>query len=263
MRRLVGFIYDRRDWFSLLLSLTVSLLLLSNNDSAEIQILRGKANSILSVLYTPVNWVEGIGTLREENQALSEKALQLSLLNSELLHYKIENERLREMLFYGEQSGLNLVPARVLSTGISPLMTTVNISAGSNHGIRPNLAVVSVDGVAGKTISVGPSTAIVQLMTDYNFRLSVKLENSGTVGILRWKEGNVFEVWEIPKATEIEVGEQIITSGYSDIFPPNLAVGEVTGIIDRAGMLHKIAVARAHTDFTTLGHLFVVKRQEP
>ena len=98
-------------------------------------------------------------------------------------------------------------------------------------------------------------------MVDYSFRLSVKLEKSGTTGIMRWREGNVFEVWEIPKATEVEVGERIITSGYSDIFPPNLAVGFVLGIIDRPEMMHKIAVAKANTDFTTLGHLFVISSE--
>ena len=65
-------------------------------------------------------------------------------------------------------------------------------------------------------------------------------------------------MWEIPKATGIEVGERIVTSGYSDIFPPNLAVGYVTGTIDQPEMLHKVAVSKANTDFTTLGHLFVI-----
>ena len=95
-------------------------------------------------------------------------------------------------------------------------------------------------------------------MVNYSFRLSVRLEKSGTAGIMRWREGDIFEVWEIPKATEIEVGERIITSGYSDIFPPNLAVGFVAGIIDRPEMMHKIAVAKSYTDFTTLVHLFVI-----
>ena len=258
MRKLVGFIVDNRDWFSLTFSIALSLLLLSNNESPDVQILRGKFNSVLSVIYAPANWVQGVGTLREENNVLRAKAVQLSLLNSELLQYKTENERLKAMLDYKESVGTFLLPARVVSTGLSPLMKVVNINVGSQQDVRPNLAVVSVDGVVGKTVSVGPATTVVQLMVDYSFRLSVKLEKSGTTGIMRWREGDIFEVWEIPKATEIEVGERIITSGYSDIFPPNLAVGFVSGIIDRPEMMHKIAVAKANTDFTTLGHLFVI-----
>ena len=258
MRRLVGFIVDNRDWFFLTFSVALSLLLLSNNESPDVQILRGKVNSVLSVIYAPGNWVQGIGTLREENDVLRAKAVQLSLLNSEMLQYKTENERLKAMLDYKESVGMFLLPTRVVSTGLSPLMKVVNINVGSQQDVRPNLAVVSVDGVVGKTVSVGPTTTVVQLMTDYSFRLSVKMEKSGTIGIMRWREGNVFEVWEIPKATGIEVGERIVTSGYSDIFPPNLAVGYVTGTIDQPEMLHKVAVSKANTDFTTLGHLFVI-----
>ena len=102
MRKLFGFIVDNRDWFSLTFSIALSLFLLSNNESPDVQILRGKFNSVLSVIYAPVNWVQGIGTLREENDALRAKAVQLSLLNSELLHYKTENERLKAMLDYKE-----------------------------------------------------------------------------------------------------------------------------------------------------------------
>ena len=81
------------------------------------------------------------------------------------------------------------------------------------------------------------------------------------MGILYWSDNDQFEVWEIPRTTQVEIGDRIVTSGYSDIFPPNLPVGTVTGIIDRPEMLHKIAIASAFADFTTLGHLFIVKEQ--
>ncbi|MBH30897.1 MAG: rod shape-determining protein MreC [Candidatus Marinimicrobia bacterium] len=262
MRRLLGFIFDNRDWFSLFLASVLSLALLNNNDSPNLQILRGKVNSVVSILFIPVNWVQGIGTLKEKNAALESRIMQLSLLNSQLINYKEDNERLRSMLQYKESGRLSLIAGRVISTGLSPLMTAVNVQVGAENNLRPNLAVVNTDGVVGKTISVGPSSVMVQLMTDYSFRLSVRIERSGTVGILRWHDKDQFEVWEIPRATEVEIGDRIVTSGYSDIFPPNLPVGTVTGIIDRPDMLHKIALTSVFTDFTTLGHLFIVKEQD-
>lgn len=259
MRKLVGFILDNRDWFSIFIALTLSISLLSNNDSPNIQILRGKINSVMSILFAPANWVKGIGILKEENATLKYKVLQLSLLNSKLLHYKDDNERLRNMLAYKDATTLTLIPGRVTSTGLSPLITAVTINVGPGHDLRPNLAVINVDGVVGKTISVGPETAVVQLMTDYSFRLSVKIARSETVGILRWHDGNNFQVWEIPQATKVNVGDRIVTSGYSDIFPPDLPVGSVSDVIVRSDMLQKIAVGSAYADFTTIGHVFVVK----
>jgi hypothetical protein len=76
MRRLLGFIFDNRDWFSLFFAVIFSLSLLSNNDSPNLRILRGQVNSVVSILFGPVNWVKGIGTLREENAALESRIVQ-------------------------------------------------------------------------------------------------------------------------------------------------------------------------------------------
>lgn len=259
MRRVIGFLQERRDYVVLILSLIVSLYFLFSNESREVQILRGKANSFFSVLYRPLMWVKGINELRTENELLREKVMQLALLNSTLLKYEYENDRLRVMLDFKRRSRLELVPARVVSQGISPISSSITIDVGRDHGIRENMAVLSTVGVVGKTVSVGSKASIVQIMTDYNFRLSVKLERSGSTGILRWKDRGEFEVWELPKAANLEAGERVVTSGFSDIFPEDLPVGEVTGISSSSEMLERIALATAYTDFRMLEHVFVAK----
>lgn len=260
MRRLLGILYEWRDYFSLLFAVTISLYLLFSKDVKQVQILRAKANTVFSVLYSPVVWVEGINELKTENEILQKRVVQLKLLNSLLLYNKFENDRLREMLEYERNTVLNLIPAKVVGMGVSSLITSILIDVGENFGIVPNMAVISMFGLVGKVITVSNNTSLVQIMSDYNFRVSVKLEESGTTGILRWKSGNIFEVWEISKSVGVKIGERIVTSGYSDIFPENLPVGEVTGIIDRREMLHKIVVAKALSKFTALQHVFVVSK---
>ena len=92
MRKIIGFIFDNRDWFSLLSAIILSLTLLNTNDSSNIQIIRGKTNSVFAIFFAPGNWLKDISTLKNENINLKNKVLQLSLFNSELLHYKNENE---------------------------------------------------------------------------------------------------------------------------------------------------------------------------
>ena len=67
MRKVIGFIYDNRDWFSLLSAVILSITLLNTNDSPNIQIIRGKANSAFAVFFTPANWLKDIGALKNEN----------------------------------------------------------------------------------------------------------------------------------------------------------------------------------------------------
>ncbi|MBC8174578.1 MAG: rod shape-determining protein MreC [Candidatus Marinimicrobia bacterium] len=260
MRRLLGFLYERREYVALLLTVILSLYFIFSNSSPEIQILRGKANTVFSIIYSPVMWVRGISEIRVDNEILHEKVMQLELVNSSLLTYKEENDLLRSMLDYKRETQMELVSARVINMGISPMTTSITIDVGKNYNIEPNMAVISIHGTVGKTVTVGDKVSIVQIMPDYNFRISAKLEESGSIGILRWKVGETFELWEIPKPVEVRIGERVLTSGFSDIFPPNLPIGKVTGIIDRREMLHKIIIAKTYTDFSSLQHVFVVKK---
>ncbi|MBF89139.1 MAG: rod shape-determining protein MreC [Candidatus Marinimicrobia bacterium] len=259
MRKIIGFIFDNRDWFSLLCAIFFSLIILNNNNSHNIQLIRGKTNSVFSVFFIPGNWLKDLGTLKSENDNLKNKILQLSLFNSELLRYKNENEELREMLDYKNNTELSIIPGKVTSRGLSPLLTAITIDVGPGYNLMPNMPIVNVEGIVGKTISVTSQTALVQLLTDYSFRLSVKLQETETIGILRWRKGDIFEVWEIPRASNVNIGDRIVTSGYSDIFPSDLPVGKVIKIIDRPEMLHKIAIGSAYVDFNSLGHVFVIK----
>ena len=58
---------------------------------------------------------------------------------------------------------------------------------------------------------------------------SLELAKEGNIKI---KQDNLFEIWEIPKTTNVSVNERVLTSGFSDIFPSNLFVGKVVKIID-------------------------------
>ena len=62
-------------------------------------------------------------------------------------------------------------------------------------------------------------------ISDNNFRLSVRIMPSGAVGILRWYDANVCKVYEVQKNVDINIGDRVITSGFSKIYPPKLPVG--------------------------------------
>ena len=98
MRRFLGFLVERKDYVTLILAVIFSIALLSSDDSEEIRIIRGKTNDVLNVLYSPVQWVRDVNILKRENEILKSRSVQLKLLNSSLINYKYENERLREML---------------------------------------------------------------------------------------------------------------------------------------------------------------------
>ena len=259
MRRFLGFLVERKDYVSLILAVIFSIALISSDESEEIRIIRGKTNDVLNVVYSPIQWVRDVNILKRENEILKVTAVQLKLLNSSLLNSKYENERLREMLEFKKQRPLELIPGRVVNKGMSAVLNSISIDIGTREGIEENSAVMGIDGIVGKTVIVGENSSIVQILQDYNARVSVKLETSGATGILRWREKDTFEVWEIPKAIPVQISERILTSGHSDIYPENLPVGQVIEVIDRPEMLHKIIKAEAFTDFSSIQYVFVVR----
>ena len=262
MRKIIGYILDNRDYFIFIITIIISILLITNNKSQNIQTIKSKFGFVNYYINLPKSFYNDILSIRDKNKLLNERLVDINLKNSELNHLIFENQKLKALLEYKDNIKLSLITTRVINFGISPFLNSVNIDLGSNNNIVPNLPVIDLNGVIGKTISTYSKTSTVQLMTDYNFRLSVKLEKSGTIGILRYKNDNFFEIREIPITTIISVNERVVTSGFSDIFPPNLFVGKIARIESKPNMIQKVAIVKTNTNFSNLEYLFLIKEKK-
>ena len=160
---------------------------------------RGKAADVISFFSSPIAVVKSLLFLEEENQLLREKTLSLSLQVESMLNLQKENEELLAMLDFKKQTKLIIRPARVVNKGTQPNLLSIVIDAGQVDGIMKNQAVLTPDGVIGKTIESGDQASIVQLMSDANFRLSVRILPSGATGILRFVNGNTAQIREVQK----------------------------------------------------------------
>ncbi|MEE8336361.1 MAG: rod shape-determining protein MreC [Candidatus Neomarinimicrobiota bacterium] len=258
MRNLYFFLTKQKDHLIFILALGLSLSLLSNHDSPDLNLLRGKSIDILGHIISPVTWINSMLKLEEETQLLREKNIQITLEMESLIRAGEENQRLRELLNFKNESNLVLLPARVLNSGVSSNLTALTLDVGTTSGIKINQPVITPDGVVGKTILVGENTAVVQMLSDVNFRLSVRIMPSGTVGILRWKNNNICQIWELQKNAPINVDDQVVTSGFSHIYPRNLPVGRVIGVLEERGSFQKIAQVRIKPELSSLMNLFVV-----
>jgi rod shape-determining protein MreC len=115
-------------------------------------------------------------------------------------------------------------------------------------------------GVIGKIISTSKSSAEVQLISDVNFRLSVKIVPDDVEGILRWIGDDICEIAELKKISDIKIGDVVLTSNLSIYFPPNLPVGEVISIFEKSDSSNRIVRMKLYSDLSTINQLFVVQR---
>ena len=137
-------------------------------------------------------------------------------------------------------------------------MSSLIINRGLNDGVAENFSVLSSKGVIGKITSVSESSSEVQLISDVNFRLSVKIVPDEVEGILRWIGDDVCEIAELKKISDIEIGDIVLTSNLSIFFQPNLPVGEVISIFEKSDSSDRVVKIKLFSDLSTVNQLFVL-----
>ena len=259
MRILYLIILKRKDIFALVLSIFLSMLMLSIGESDNVRLLRSKANRFFTIFYYPITWVRSLAFVEEEAALLREKNLQLSFQMESMSYLLEENNRLEELLDFERESKMTILPARVINMSASPyLSSSLSIDIGLESGVAENAPVITPKGIIGKTTIVGENAAIVQLINDVNFRLSVRIKPSGSTGILRWLDGDLYLIKEVQKNANVNIGNKVVTSGFSDIFPNDLPVGEVVNITDERGRFQKSVVVKINENIGSIINLFVI-----
>ena len=258
MRNLLLFIIKNKEHFVFSITLILSISLLFNRNSEDMSVIRGFSSDFVSFLSSPMVEIKSLAIVNEENQYLREKNLQLNLQLESILYAADENEKLRELLNFKRSTKLNIIPARIINKGIQTNVKSLTIDVGSVNKVLENQAVLTPEGVIGKTVQTGEKSAIVQSISDNNFRLSVRIMPSGAVGLLRWHESNVCKIYEVQKNVEINIGDRVITSGFSTIYPPKLPVGTVSGVYDERGSYQKVVNVNIQNNFESIQNVFVI-----
>ena len=259
MHNLYLSILKNRDHLLFLFLFFFSLNLLLNNNSPNTFLVRAKFLDSFSFISSPSMWLKTVVQLEQETQFLREKNLQLTLQSDEMIRAYKENINLKKLLDYKSESKFDLVASKVLNMGSSSNLSSLTLNVGSEDGIVKNLPVIIPDGVIGKTIVVGKSSTLVQLITDVNYRASVRIFPSGSVGILRYLRDDICEVREVQKNAEIQLGDKVLTSGFSDIYPPNMKIGTVIEIQDEIGSFQKIVKVRISPNIGSLLNVFIIR----
>ena len=124
MRTLYLILLKRKDIFTLVLSVILSLLMLSNGESDNVRLLRSKANRFFTILYSPITWIRSMALIEEEAALLRSKNLQLSFQVESMRYLLEENNRLEELLDFERESKMTVLPARVINMSASPYLSS-------------------------------------------------------------------------------------------------------------------------------------------
>ncbi|TVP65453.1 MAG: rod shape-determining protein MreC [Nodularia sp. (in: Bacteria)] len=153
-------------------------------------------------------------------------------LQTRIADLENQNEKLQNLLGYVEKAPLTSrpIPARVVGRSADHWWQQVTLNRGSNAGIEEGFIVKTDGGLVGLVDSVTPNTSRVLLISDLNSQVGVTINRTSAKGVLRGNASAeaVLEFYE--KVPNVQVGDLISTSTYSQRFPAGVPVGRVISL---------------------------------
>ena len=168
--------------------------------------------------------------VRQENRDLRYELENLRLKQVRLSEDAEQARRLQALLGFKEQYISKTVAAQVIGFSGTELSRAIYIDKGDNDGIRPDMAVITADGVVGKVLRIYNSTSLVLLINDQTSGVGAILQDSRLQGVLRGTPTGEVVLEKVLSDEQVQPGEQVLTSGGDEIFPKGLAAGTVVSV---------------------------------
>ena len=250
--------YINKDVLALFITLSLSAVLLFSNTSPQIQQLKFQISGLFAKVAYPVKWYQDVFSVHEENRMLKNRVIQLSLLNSELENYRHENKRLKELLNFTEHQAVNYLTANVVNYHLGIANQTITIDIGELDGLTKNLPVLDENGLLGKTIQLDDHVTMIQLISDKNYRVSIRIGNERALGLFIPTHGKYGILGGVRKTTPLHEGDIAYTSGISEIYPPNIPVAKIIAISKEKNQPFQQVVVEILGSIFNLDFVFVI-----
>jgi rod shape-determining protein MreC len=207
---------------------------------------------------------QDIANLRQENARLQAENSRLQTQIIELQQQLAETSILSALVDFARANPENRYQAAaVINRDPSPFMQYVIINRGSDDGLRRGMPVVTQKGLVGRITAVTAGAAHVQLITDPASTVNVRLDPSEAAAVLTGSISGDLSVDMVPQEANVEAGNLVLTSGLGGNYPPNIVVGQVSGVRSRDQDLFQRAAVQSIVDFSQLEIVLVITNFRP
>ena len=220
------------------------------------------ANRVTGGVQSAIFGVRHYFTLRHENALLSERIADLEM---ELAVYREQVaaagiDSLQPHI--DELSQYRYTTARIVSNSIARDRNYITLNRGIMHGVTENMAVISPDGVmVGYVIGCSERYSVVMPLLNIDFRTSGKIAGDDHFGSISWGGGSPYkmEMTELSKYADIEVGDEVVSSGLSHYFPEGVKIGYVESYSLNDTQTAYDVVIRLAADVTKISNVIVIE----
>ena len=219
-----------------------------------------RVTAVQTLLTSPTD----LATLRSENLRLEAEVARLERELIAVREQAAEAEVLAGLLGYARtRPESRYVAARVIGQDVSPFIRSVWIDRGSDGGLQQGMPVVTERGLVGRVAEVYSTIARIQLITDPQSSVNVRLQSSRADGALQAQLNGELWVEAIDQSASVTPGELVLTSGLGGAFPSDIPVGQILTVRKRDYELFQQAVVQPSADVENLLVVLVITNFQP
>lgn len=210
-----------------------------------------------SVVYAQFRQVGIYFSLKQENARLSEENASLREQLLALSDTTSEDYTLFDTLYLQQYTCMS---AKVVQNTTNKQYNYLTLNRGKKDGVEPDMAVIGPEGIVGIVMAVSDHFATVLSVLNRDFSVSAKFQSSQFFGSLTWdgKSPYYATLNDIPLHAPVSIGDTLVCSGYSTMFPEGTRIGTVEGYDKEDGNFYNITV-RLSSSFRKLYHVTVIK----
>jgi rod shape-determining protein MreC len=236
----------------------LSLIMMMGSTETRIR----RASFFSKTIFFPISSsLESIKTnsaLKKEVQQLSKQLAETRLENLKLKNTLIASQSQESITF--DTGDVELILAEVIGYSGPFQQRNLIVNKGSLDGIKPEFPVISTNCIVGKVITVASDHSIVLPFTNPRFQLPVMDKDTGVQGILQADLNGKIYMNMIKIGSQISVGDTIVTSNLSDLYPKSYPVGMVSRIHESQDYLFISAEIKPFAQVENLEHIFIIKK---
>ena len=264
MRKLLQFLYRNNYWFLFIFLEVASFILIFRFNNYQHSVYLTSANAVTGQLHKVSSNVTTFFHLKAINEELLDKNIelekQLAIYSAEVESNKsflLENRLLKNSVV----SDYSLFPAHVVQNSLNRVDNFITIDKGSKDGIKPEMGVVNGSGVVGIVYKTSNNFSWVMSILNSKSNISCKISRSNYFGNLVWEYGdsNYAYLRDLPRHATFSLGDSIVTSGFSAIFPEGVLLGTIDDMSDIDDGLSFYLKIKLAVDFGKLDAVRVIE----
>lgn len=204
----------------------------------------------------------GLRQVRAENESLKRELAEARVAIQEQQALAARASGLERLLDLRDHTDLRTTAANVIGAAATPDFRTVTIDKGTRDGLRADMAVIAPAGVVGRLVVPSSRAAKVQLLVDRNAAAGAIIERSRAQGVVTGAGDEHLSLENVSEASDVQVGDAVVTSGIEGIYPKGFAIGRVESI-EKNGPAYKRITVRPAVDFSGIEDVLIVVTPTP